>query len=93
MTDVVGTSRFFYQRQIALYLLPFAGRGVSPVAMGLGVSAVVDVPAVDQALVFAMSYDELAQCLGPQHGFFHHFWLLYTFSIVRESDDIGGYPF
>ena len=64
MTDVVGTSRLFYQRQIALYLLPFAGRGVSPVSVGLGVSAVVDVPTIDQALVFAMSYDKLAQCLG-----------------------------
>ena len=93
MTDVVGTSRFFYQRQITLYLLPFAGRGVSPVSVGLGVSAVVDVPTIDQALVFAMSYDELAQCLGPQHGFFHDLWLLYALSIVRESDDIGSYPF
>lgn len=61
-------------------------------SVGLGVSAVVDVPTIDQALVFAMSYDKLAQCLGPQHGFFHHLWLLYALSIVRESDDIGAIP-
>ena len=71
MADVVGAACLLHQRQVPLHLLPLAGGGVTPVAVGPGIGPVVNVAAAHQALVLAVGHDEFAQGLGPAHGLPH----------------------
>ena len=61
--------------------------------MSFGVSAVVDIAAVQQAVVLAMRHNQLAQRLGALHGLPHPVRVLDALAVIGESHYIGGHGF
>ena len=88
---MVGAAGFPCQLQIPGNLPPLAFGADTPVAMGLGVSAVVDVAAPQQVVDLAVGHNHLAQCLGPEHGGGHHFLRLHPLAVIGEGDAVGGH--
>ena len=65
VADMVGAAGFLHQLQIPLDGPPLGLGADAPVAVGTGVAAVVDVAAPQQAVVFAVGYNQLAKGLCP----------------------------
>ena len=57
---MVGAADFLHQLQVALDLPPFALRADAPMAVCLGVHAVVDIAAVEQVVVLTVCGDDFA---------------------------------
>ena len=60
-------------------------------SVGSGVVAVVNVAAVEQAVVLTMGDDHLAQPFGLQHRLPHPLFALHTSSVVGEGDAVGSH--
>ena len=91
MADMVGTACLLYQRQIPFHLLPLAGGGIASVSVCLCIGTIVDITALNEALVLTVGHNQFAQCLRPPHGLLHFFRVLHPFSIIRESHHMGGH--
>ena len=59
-------------------------------AVGAGVSPVVDVAPVEEGVVLAVGHDELMKSLGGLHGKAHLRLALHTSPVVGEGRHIGG---
>ena len=82
MADMVAAARLGGKLQVPGDGAPFALAANALVPMSLGVSAVVNIAAVEQAVVLAVGGDELAQVLGPQHRLPHHRPVLHATAVV-----------
>ena len=71
-----------HQLQIPLDGPPLALGADAPVAVGLGVGAVMDIAAPQEGIVLAVGHDQLAEALGLQHGAAHHITILNALSVV-----------
>ena len=60
-------------------------------AVGAGVSPVVDVAPVEEGIVLAVGHDELMKPLGGLHGKAHLRLALHTSPVVGEGRHIGGH--
>ena len=56
-----------------------------------GIGAIVDVAAVQQGVILAVSDDELAQSFGFCHRLTHQALALYAASVVRKGDATRGH--
>ena len=59
--------------------------------MRAGVSAGVNIAAIEQRIILAMGGDELAEAHGLPHGAAHHSFALHAPAIVRKGDGIGSH--
>ena len=60
-------------------------------AVGAGVSPVVDVAPVEEGIVLAVGHDELMKPLGGLHGKAHLRLALHTSPVIGEGRHIGGH--
>ena len=88
---MVGTAGLLRQAEIPGNGAPLALGADAPVATGPGVGPVVDVAAVEEAVVLAVGGDDLAQALGFLHGRTHHVLALDAPAVVGEARHIGGH--
>ena len=91
VADVIAAARLPHQLQIPLDGPPLALGADAPVAVGLGVGAVMDIAAPQEGIVLAVGHDQLAQAFGLQHGAAHHVAVLNAFSVIGEGHHIGGH--
>ena len=85
MAYVVAASGFFGELKVARYLSPFAFGADSLVAVCLAVFSVVDIPAFQEVVDFAVCGYDHVKSGGFLHGFAHHVVALHSASVVGES--------
>ena len=91
VADVIAAARLPHQLQIPLNGPPLALGADAPVAVGLGIGAVMDIAAPQKGIVLAVGHDQLAQALGLQHGAAHHVAVLNALSVIGEGHHTGGH--
>ena len=85
VAHVVLHTCFFYQFYVTGYLSPFTFRADATVTVEACIFTVVDVAAIQQFFILAVCNDWFVYSFGFNHSFFHHFFFLYAFAVVRES--------
>ena len=88
VAHMVGAANFLHQLQVTGNLTPLALGADAPMAVCLGVHAVVDVAAKEQVVVLAVCGDDFAQFLGLHHGLAHHFLALHAPPIIGEGGNV-----
>ncbi len=87
VADVVGAARRGGELEIPRDLAPLAFRADAPVPVRLGVGAVVEIAAAQEAVVLAVGGDELAERLGALHRLAHQPLVLYAVPVVGKGDN------
>ena len=90
---MILTSCLLGKSEISFNLLPLALGAYSSVSVRLGVSALVNVSSVKQAIVLAMGNNNLVQFFCFEHGRSHCFLVLYPASIVGKSNNLISQSF
>ena len=80
------------QLEVPLHLAPLALGIVAGEAVGLGIGAVVDAPALgQQGFIFAVGHNGLVQFLGKHHGLTHPLLRLDAPAVVGKAGHVGGH--
>ena len=80
------------QLEVPLHLAPLALGIVAGEAVGLGIGAVVDAPALgQQGFIFAVGHDGLVQFLGKHHGLAHPLLRLDAPAVIGKAGHVGGH--
>ena len=86
VADMVGTARFAAQLNIARNGAVLAFGAYPAMSVGAGVPAVMNIPAVQEAVVLAVRGDHLAQPRRLAHDRPHHVRALHAPAVVRKRD-------